>query len=400
MRKGLLLGTILLVSMAARARSLDGESEPKSVRQAPAAAEPAGLAALPPADPPAARLQLGAVGDVLFGRYLETAEGTQYRAVTSTAEPFAAVDPLLERIDVLFGNLETPVMEPPAELRAYANRTFRADPGKAGVLARAGFDVVSLANNHVLNLGWPGATRSRFHLQGAGVATVGAGETLADALQPTVVERHGLRLAFVAVTLHNNDRAAAGPGGAVAYVHESQWRDLVLPAVRAARALPAVDFVIASVHWGREFAPHPQPEQRELGHLLVDAGADVVLGHHPHVIQDIERYGRAVIAYSLGNFLFDQPPPTRRQTLLLQVALQRLGGQRQVGEVVLHPLIIDHEQHVPRPPSGNEDRPWRRRLAALAPGCTLAAAPLELTASALPHRGAAPPPGFRGPRLP
>jgi poly-gamma-glutamate synthesis protein (capsule biosynthesis protein) len=87
-------------------------------------------------------------------------------------------------------------------------------------------------------------------------------------------------------------------------------------AVRAARAELGADFVVVSVHWGTEFEAHPAPGQIEAAHLLVDAGADLVLGHHPHVLQDIERYHGGVIAYSLGNFVFDEGFLSRRQTIV------------------------------------------------------------------------------------
>jgi poly-gamma-glutamate synthesis protein (capsule biosynthesis protein) len=336
-----------------------------------------------------ATLRLIAVGDVLFARYLESADGVTYRPVARTAEPFAAVEPLLRRADLAFANVETPITEEPAELRVYANRTFRAEPAHAAALFRAGFDVVSLANNHALNLGGQGVLRSLHHLRAAGVVPVGAGATHEEALRPVVLTRRGLRLAFVALTLHNNDRPAADKEGAVAYLRDPELATRALPAVAAARALPGIDFVIVSLHWGREFAPHPHPEQRELAHRLVAAGADVVLGHHPHVVQDIERVGSSLIAYSLGNFLFDQPPLSRRQTLLLELVLARAGARHEVRDVVLHPFIIDHDQHVPRPPVDWEDRGWRRRLMALAPGCTLA---LSVYLAFLQGAGRAPPP--------
>jgi poly-gamma-glutamate synthesis protein (capsule biosynthesis protein) len=342
-------------------------------------ADPVELPGLcPAADPPALSkklsLHLAAVGDIIFGRYKRDAAGdTAYYRVTKSA-PFAEVASLLRGADIAFANLETPFVDEPDELFTYANRTFRAEASDAQALAAAGFDVVSIANNHIFNFGARGAPITRQNLVAAGLQPAGAGANAEEALRPAIVERSGLKVSLIALTVHDNGKPSTR-AGALAYVPFEELADTATMAIAATRARDQPDFVVVSVHWGIEYAPHPENAQRTIAHLMVDAGADVVLGHHPHVVQDIERYNGAVIAYSLGNFLFDQRILTRRQSLILDIGLERDGEQRRISTVIAHPVLSGHDDHIPRVASLDE-LAWRRRLAELAPGVTLADPPV------------------------
>ncbi len=239
----------------------------------------------------------------------------------------------LRQTELAFGNLEVPL-----SVRGYpADKpiTFRAEPALAGQLAHMGLDVVSLANNHALDYGVPALLDTLAAVEEAGVAVIGAGETLDAAMRPRVLRAGTLAVGFLAFacTLPAGSAATAQrPGvapvrvkvsllpdsavfdeqpGTSPYVHTAAVEDDVeqaREAIAAARAL--ADMVVVSIHWGvppgwaTPFQGLLADYQQPLAHALIDAGADVVLGHHPHTLHGIETYQGKLICYSLGNFIF------------------------------------------------------------------------------------------------
>jgi poly-gamma-glutamate synthesis protein (capsule biosynthesis protein) len=154
-------------------------------------------------------------------------------------------------------------------------------PAFAGALAWAGVDVVSTANNHALDAGEEGLFDTLRHLSGAGVAAAGTGRDLDEARRPAIVERHGLRFAFLAYSRYDNRHSGfALPGRSGAAPLDPF---LVEEDVRRARAEARADHVVLSFHWGRENTRDVPGGARRLARAMVDAGADVVLGHHPHL---------------------------------------------------------------------------------------------------------------------
>lgn len=195
--------------------------------------------------------------------------------------------------------------------------TFRGDPESLPAMAEAGVDIVSLGNNHAADFGRGALVETLRHLDDAGIARVGAGRDTAEAYRPVVVEREERSVAFVGATRVLPHDFAAGedsPGVASAYDERR-----LLDAVRTARRL--ADHVIVLVHWGAELAAQPNGVQVALGRALVDAGADAVIGHHPHVLQPVHRYRGKVIAYSLGNFVFSSGSVAGTTTMLLRLGL-------------------------------------------------------------------------------
>lgn len=235
-------------------------------------------------------VRLFAVGDLLLGgRYDDIARAGH------AAEVFAALRPLLERADIVAGNLECALCDRgdprPGKL------CVRADPAYADVLAGAGFNVVSLANNHSFDYGAEGFADARERLESAGVRTVGAGENAAAAAQAVILQRRGLRIGFLAFC-HGSTRPsdlAAGDRPGVAELEAAA----VIGAVQHWRA--QVDQLVLLLHWGLEYSPLPTPEQVGLARRAIDAGAGAVIGHHSHMVQGVERHGAGVVAYSLGN---------------------------------------------------------------------------------------------------
>lgn len=277
----------------------------------------------PPADGPAVfaedlppeALEIVATGDVnLGGRVgdLIASHGAHY--------PWTEVAEALRRADLAVVNLECTISRRGAPLAK--EFTFRGDPASLGAMAEAGVDVAGLGNNHAADFGREALVDTVEHLRGAGIAPVGAGRDADEAYRPVVVERRGVRVGFVSATRVMPYHFAAGPGlpGVASAYDEPRLTDAVREADRLA------DVVVVSVHWGDELAPQPDATQVRLGRALVDAGADVVVGHHPHVLQPVVRYRGAVIAYSLGNFVFSSGSPATRTTMLLRVGVLPYGG--------------------------------------------------------------------------
>jgi poly-gamma-glutamate synthesis protein (capsule biosynthesis protein) len=288
------------------------------------------------------------------------------------AFPFEHVRRLMAGSDIRFGNLELPLTERVAA--TYKDYVFRAPPSSVDALTGAGFNVLSLANNHALDYGSEGLLDTLATLERAGIAGVGAGRSAEEARRPAVLTVKGVRVAFLAYTNTPNDsisgwNAAADEAGAerpgVAWGRaEDIRRD-----VAAARA--GADVVIVSLHSGFEYTATPNPRQRELARASVDAGAALVLGGHPHVLQGVEFYRGAPIIYSLGNFVFDLDDDDRRQpglpsvlTTIFRVTLTKQG----VTSVRFLPAVIDQREGRPTPVSGDAATPVLARLYRLTDG--------------------------------
>ncbi|MCW5942405.1 MAG: CapA family protein [Fimbriimonadaceae bacterium] len=252
-------------------------------------------------------VDLAAVGDIMLGRYV-----ARRIAREGAHALFDAARPALDA-DLTFGNLECVLGDAPfARPKRFL---LRGDPASASALAKAGFDVLSVANNHAVDAGEPGLRQTLRALEDDGVNPVG------HRAEPTVVVRKGLRVAFLAITDFPVD-----PPGLVRQTDESTLAGDIADARRRA------DVVVVSWHWGTEGSHLPSDRQRRLARLAADAGADLVLGHHPHVLQPIEwlpaKDGRrCLVAYSLGNFVFDATRPAERQTLVLRATLAKNGVQ-------------------------------------------------------------------------
>ena len=253
---------------------------------------------------------LAAVGDLLFDRKVTRTskqKGDLNYPLLETAEIF-------RQADLAFGNLECPL-----STRGKQINMFRGDPAVAEVLAEAGFDVISLANNHIFDYGEVAFFDTIACLQEKGIVPIGVGENINEARTPKSVRVNGTTVAFLAYT-------QIGPGFTYTRVPQHWAATVELPGVAEARAdyirmdvkraKTEADLVIVSFHWGNEYVHYPTEHQKAWGRTALAAGADLVIGHHPHVLQGIEFGEKGVIAYSLGNFVFDQSDFSRRQSLI------------------------------------------------------------------------------------
>lgn len=234
--------------------------------------------------------------------------------------PWSGIDHLLRRADLTVVNLECAISTrgSPRDKEF----TFRGRPSSVPAMAEAGVDVASVANNHAVDYGREAFRDTLRHLRDGGIASVGGGRDTGQAYRPLYVDLDDLRIGLVAATRVLPAGFGAGPdrpGVASAY-EEAR----LLAAVEEARS--RADVVAVLIHWGVELATEPDETQVRLGRALVDAGADIVAGHHPHVLQPVVRYGGAIIAYSLGNFVFSSGSHAPRRTMLLRVGVLPDGG--------------------------------------------------------------------------
>lgn len=289
-------------------------------------------AMLLPARAPAQNVSLVAVGDVMMARGVDTRcrkSGWDY--------PFHAVAKTLHSADLAFGNLECPVSSRGGRMSRII--TFRADPVCLPALHRAGFSLLSIANNHTMDYGRTALADTIAGLKQQAILPVGGGNTYAEATQGVVVTKNGLRIGFLGFSAFPDVAGAFAPDQpSIAVLSDER----VAACVRALKQ--RCDLVVVSCHWGIEGRPHPISMQIHLAHVAIDAGAALVLGHHPHVPQDIERYHNGVIVYSLGNFVFDSGSRGGNAGILFRCTLSRKGvlhySSQQVAIKACQPTLV------------------------------------------------------------
>jgi poly-gamma-glutamate capsule biosynthesis protein CapA/YwtB (metallophosphatase superfamily) len=336
------------------AREHAAEADAAGARAAEHAPTPA-----PPSDPeprPDA-LELVFVGDVVLGEYVFDGHRS-FAGPLAPGDPFVDVADLL-RADLVVGNLESPVMReiPEKSPLRYGHRFGASAPAVAG-LAAGGFDVMSVANNHANDLGRDGLVETPEVLRAAGITPVGEAVHEGSPHRVVTLEHRGWRIAFLSATTWLNHAPTPGDPK-VPVIGVSRLRRTLVPLVEQARA--DHDLVIVLLHWGRERRERPEPAQIHAAHAYVDAGADLVIGHHPHVLQGVERYGNGLIAYSLGNFLFPAREDGFRDSAVLRVRVS--AEPRAVVEAVAHPLRLGSSPaHEPRVAVAKDRRRIHERL--------------------------------------
>jgi len=258
--------------------------------------------------------------------------------------PFEHVARYLRAGDILFGNLETALSDthPTAEKEV----TLGVPPSRAEYLRRAGFDIVSIANNHTLDCGPEGLSQTLAALREQGIRFVGAGDS-SSPKRHEITERRGLRVGFLA---YCEDRISNLPAGM--FVNRIE-RPTIFEHVHGLRS--QCDVIVVSLHWGIEYVHYPSPQQIRLARELIRHGVTLVLGHHPHVVQGVEQIGAGLIAYSLGSFQFEPRKEEARHSFILHA---RIGARGMEGYNVV-PAHISEGLH-PRRVRGGHRREMLR----------------------------------------
>ena len=270
--------------------------------------------ALPTDDP--ATITLLMTGDVM----LDNLPG---ETIAAGGDPFREFAEVLESADVTVGNLECAVATVGEKVDKSWN--FRANPRVMPLLKRY-FDAVSLANNHSGDYGPEALRETLDRLDAAGVRHFGAGRDLAEAHRPFIFERKGIKVALLGYDEFRPKAFEARPDApGVAWSHGVDYEARVVADIRAARSEHDADLVIPFMHWGWEESP-ANDRQKTFARKMIDAGADAVVGGHPHVTQGVDSYKGKLIVYSLGNFVFDDYDG--RTGWLLRLTLSKQGVER------------------------------------------------------------------------
>ena len=296
-----------------------------------------------------------AVGDIALGDHPLCAGFGTHSRCRRKAPGFAfdRVAGVLRGADIVFGNLECTLSEHGLQPDDYHSMQMRGAPSYVGGLRGAGFNVLNMANNHSMQHGTEPFLETVSMLRQAGIAVCGVNTSDHRRCAPAIVEASGLKVAFLACSMRPRQYFTRDPLYSEGYL-ESLAED-----VAAARR--TADAVVVSLHWGDEFIERPSPEEVAFAHRVMDAGADLIVGHHPHVLRGVERYGRGHVVYSLGNFVCDMFWAEKlRETAILECRLSREG----VSDLRLTPARIN-DDHQPVPLDVAVGRPLLERLARL-----------------------------------
>jgi len=298
-------------------------------------ADVAAVAAVADADaapPPRQPIELTFVGDIMFGRW---GENGRLAIPPGDYNLFEHVKDLV-RADIAVANLETPVVKDIRKAYPYSNSLrFTAIPDEAQHLVRGGFTHVSLANNHGFDWGIKGVQETPENLRELGITPIGLSYDEEPMIRAETFEQDGWRIAFIGITTERNYQQKKNTPLLPWTRWDKDIPELLVPVVTQARK--AHDLVIVVAHWGWEYENVPRKDAQETAHALIDAGADLIVGHHPHVLQPIARHEGGLIAYSLGNFRFDQKKQVTKRSGVLRV---RFDGRGCLERAVFHPVEI------------------------------------------------------------
>jgi poly-gamma-glutamate capsule biosynthesis protein CapA/YwtB (metallophosphatase superfamily) len=296
-------------------------------------------------------------GDIMLGRGVGAAH---------PGDPGAPLRPLADRLrraDLTVGNLESTLSDDGVPRQG--DDSFAADPAVVGALAAAGFDLLSLANNHTGDYGSAALRQTLRRIQRSPIRSIGAGVDAAAAWRPVVLRAGDLRIGFVAFNaIGETPRATAGQPGAAEVRMPPRTGPLDRGDLRRLtdtieRLSGRTDVVIAMPHWGDQYTNVPEPAQRRVGAAMIDAGATLVVGGHPHWVQGIQTHRDRLVVHSLGNFVFDMDFSSQTEEgVLLELVFwgSELMGARYV------PYVIGAD-YVPRRANGPRaeatmDRLW------------------------------------------
>lgn len=295
-----------------------------------------------------APITIAATGDFMAGSWIQDViEDSGY------SYPFQNIDSIFDDADIIFTNLEAPFgTSGEAFIKTY---TFQVNPKLVNVLTAGRINLVSLANNHIMDFGTESLLETINLLQENNIHFAGAGMNLSEARKPALFQVNGKKVAFCSYTLTFPQEfwATDTSAGTCFPYHTFVYDDI--------RKLKAEnELVIVSCHWGEELRETPKKYQIELAHKMIDAGADIILGHHPHVVQGIEIYKNRLIAYSLGNFIFGSYSKSSKVSMILKI----LWEEEKLKDYQIIPINVFNEEveFQPVPLQGKEKQDFLEKI--------------------------------------
>lgn len=279
------------------------------------------------------RVNFIAVGDIMLSRLVA-------RQVEKTNNPWwiwANISPFLRESDFNVWNLESPTNG--TNIYSYEKTMiFNALPHLIETLSHANFWVINLANNHAMDQGVGWLIKTQNILEKHNIIHIGTGTNPEEAWAPKIVEKNGIRIAFIGASYasFNDDGSTDSP--LIARMQDKKRLKQTLLSTRE-----KADYIIVTMHAGKEYTREPTPLQKEFSQSAIDLWADMVIGAHPHWTQGVELYRGKYIFYSLGNFVFDQEfSPETKTGLAIQVFLEKYENKTKLAEVELHPILIEN----------------------------------------------------------
>jgi len=245
--------------------------------------------------PPTPDTTLLFVGDIMLARGVANSVKKNFN---DDFDLFLSTIPEIAKADIAFANLEGPISTRGKNVGS--KYSFRFEPRVAPALKNAGFDVFSVANNHAGDWTLTAFKDTLTSLAELGILTAGGGQTRAEAITPSIIEKNNIRFGFIGFTdVGPNGLAVTDTRAGLLLASDPDFETIIKD------AKTQTDILIVSFHWGEEYVEHTA-RQTTLAHTAIDNGADIIVGHHPHVEQATELYKNKLIIYSLGNFIFDQ----------------------------------------------------------------------------------------------
>ncbi len=285
------------------------------------------------------KVSLCFAGDILLDRGVRTEldkQGYDY--------PYQKAKDIISRADIAYANLECPLTHRGTPVLKDRKIIFRGDVENGSALKRAGFDVLNLANNHAMDYGYEGIADTITGLTDLGIYTPGGGTDRQEARKPVFIEKRGCVIGFLGYSVFP-------PEGYISFASRPDTAriDYETLETEISAAGEQCNFLVVSFHWGNEFDFYPEDSQKKLAHTAIDSGADLVIGHHPHVLQGVERYKDRLIFYSLGNFVFDrQIQEGTDESIMLDI---RIEDDQWKKARIIPVRVIDCQ---PRPVKGSD----------------------------------------------
>jgi gamma-polyglutamate biosynthesis protein CapA len=258
------------------------------------------------------------VGDIMLSRGV----ANQIEKHNDPRWPFLKIASTTQAADLIFGNLEGPISSRGKNQGSIYS--FRVKPEVVEGLKFSGFDVLSLANNHIWDWGKDALADTVAMLEHSSIESAGAGGNYKEANAPAIKKINGTKIEFLAYTnLYPETLKAKENSAGISDFDLEKIKSKIKELNGSAGSPQAADIIIISLHWGQEYQTHSNLDQQNIAHFLIESGADLIIGHHPHVVQEVEKYLGGWVTYSLGNFIFDQNFSAETMTgLMLKVIVK------------------------------------------------------------------------------